>query len=72
MNFSAHDSNAKKTPVALRVFTGGVNAISGKADLHLNNEGEQSPPGKQTSQDHVCIPGQPWLDGFKISEEEVR
>ena len=59
-------------PVALRVFAGGVNTISGEVDLPLNNEEVQPAPRSQTSQEHVCIPGQPWLDGFNTSEDDVR
>lgn len=65
----------RATPIALRVFAGGVNSLSGQADI-LTDDGER--PVTEThssigvSQDYVVVPGQPWIDGFVAADHEVR
>lgn len=50
-------------PCAVKVAAGKINAISGAG---WSNELETYP------QDYAVIPDQPWLDGFKVSEELIR
>lgn len=71
MNFET-DRQRKVPPIALRVFAGGVNAISGDVDLPSASHSEKIATEDTKSQNYVCIPEQPWLDGFKTSENEVR
>ena len=50
-------------PMAIKIATGKVNAITG---FPLENVLSDEP------QDYMVIPEQPWLDGYKVSEQEVR
>ncbi len=74
LNFGTQGS---QDPVALRVFAGGVNGLSGQPDLgiSLETQGRSTAKGvteKDSEQDYVVVPGQPWLDGFVSSNREVR
>ncbi|KAL2018083.1 hypothetical protein VTK56DRAFT_1269 [Thermocarpiscus australiensis] len=51
--------------MALRVLMGGVNTISGEAKQSGDNFAGDT-------QDYIVIPGQKWLDGFRVSQNEVR
>lgn len=53
---------------AIRVFTGGVNAISGRA-WTADHGGKAK---QATSQDYIVVPQQPWLDGIVIDSDRVR
>ena len=50
-------------PIALQIATGLVCAVTGKPLQDTLNEHEQN---------YVVLPGQPWLDGFKTADGEVR
>jgi hypothetical protein len=50
-------------PIALQIATGLVCAVTGKPLQDTLNEHEQN---------YVVLPDQPWLDGFKTAEGEVR
>lgn len=50
-------------PIALQIATGLVCAVTGKPLQDTINEHEQN---------YVVLPDQPWLDGFKTAEGEVR
>ncbi|KIW73338.1 hypothetical protein PV04_01468 [Phialophora macrospora] len=58
--FSATDQG---NPFAIRVFVGGVNAISGRP---------WNAPRNAESQDYVTIPSQQWLDGIAVDRKTVR
>ncbi len=51
--------------IALRALAGGVNTLSGEAQQRQGN------PARDT-QDYIVVPGQKWLDGFRVSDSEVR
>lgn len=64
-----------KAPTAIRIFTGGVNGLSGRVDLRVDAEElgkEEQNVGLGATQDYLVAPGQPWLDGFVTSDGEVR
>lgn len=50
-------------PCAIKIAAGKINAVSGGAW----NNGLSADP-----QDYLVAPGQPWLDGFNVSEGQVR
>jgi hypothetical protein len=50
-------------PIALQIATGLVCAVTGKPLQDTLNEDEQN---------YVVLPDQPWLDGFKTADGEVR
>lgn len=61
----AHPEHGMAWPFALQIAAGGINAISGKTWQ----------PGSrlvQQPQDHVVVPGQPWLDGFSVGKGVIR
>ncbi len=50
-------------PFALKIATGKINAVSGKAwRIELDN----------SERDYVVVPEQPWLDGFCVAKDVVR
>jgi hypothetical protein len=50
-------------PVALKIAAGGICAVSG----------ERWAPGLRSErQNYVVLPGQPWLDGFRVAEGVIR
>lgn len=66
-------------PVAVRVFSGGVNSLTGLVDLNrtksrYENVGrtQEEREDAASCQDYVVVPGQPWLDGFASSDRTVR
>ncbi|KAG9000918.1 hypothetical protein FRB93_012523 [Tulasnella sp. JGI-2019a] len=61
-------------PVAIRVFAGGVNGLSGQVDLAKDGERpvKRRKTELETTQDYVVVPGQLWLDGFVSSDHEVK
>lgn len=69
INFRAKD------PFMIKVYAGGVNAVSGEHKLEtletkmrrLNLVSEN-----KNIQDYVVVPSQPWLDGFAVSPGVVR
>lgn len=51
-------------PFAVKIATGKINAVTGKAwngDLH-----------ERPQQDYVTVPGQPWLDGYCVEKGIIR
>eukprot|EP00466_Bigelowiella_natans_P010171 jgi/Bigna1/56286/estExt_Genewise1Plus.C_910035 len=54
---------------ALQVFTGKVNAVSGK--MHQKNEGLRREASGAT-QNYVSLPKQPWIDGYNCGNGYVR
>jgi hypothetical protein len=67
MSFSA------KRPFAIKIYVGGVNAISG---VPVNETPEAMMERLQTSekvkQDYVVLPDQPWLDGIASEDGRIR
>lgn len=61
----AHTQHGMAWPFAIQVAAGGVNVISGKP-------WQAGGPLVHQPQDHVVVPGQPWLDGFSVGEGMVR
>ncbi|KAG9022713.1 hypothetical protein FRB95_014284 [Tulasnella sp. JGI-2019a] len=61
-------------PVAVRVFAGGINGLSGQVDLATDGErpAKRRKTELETAQDYVVVPGQLWLDGFVSSDHEVK
>lgn len=65
LNFNSFrgDHFGKSYPVAIKIGTGKVCAVSGDEwNGHLN----------QDPQDYVVAPKQPWLDGYNVGEGKVR
>lgn len=63
INFEAHDVNSVEFPVAIKVATGKINAVTGSTwDPELQDD----------PQDYVVSPEQPWLDGYCVDEDLVR
>lgn len=60
-------SFSSKWPFALKIASGKVNAISGKA---WTNELEQN--SREEEQDYIVVPSQPWIDGFNVSKGVIR
>ena len=61
INFSGNHSSGY--PFAGKIAAGKINAVSGQP---WSNELDPD------SQDYVVIPGQPWLDGFNVTEDYIR
>jgi ubiquitin len=64
-----------KQPYAIKIYVGGVNAVSGEpavetAATKLRRQ-TQLREGKSV-QDYVVVPNQPWLDGIAVSPGKVR
>ncbi len=65
--------NAKE-PFALKIYTGGVNAISG---VPINESAEDmlkrlKLADNKVKQDYVVLPEQPWLDGIATDDGRIR
>lgn len=60
-----HPLHGVAWPFAIQVAAGGVNVLSGKP-------WQAGGPLVHQPQDHVVVPGQPWLDGFSVDEGIVR
>ncbi|KAI1742539.1 hypothetical protein F4680DRAFT_446104 [Xylaria scruposa] len=62
-------------PFAIRVFVGGINAVSG---FSMEERQEQAQKDAamvkhgQPIQDYMVVPGQPWLDGIVCEDGQVR
>ncbi|KAF2443479.1 ubiquitin-domain-containing protein [Karstenula rhodostoma CBS 690.94] len=82
--FPMHQSEAmwiefncsKDTAYHIKVYVGGVNAISGEPVIEtlatrLRRQ-EKFRRGKKSLQDYIVVPGQPWLDGIADSNGIVR
>lgn len=74
--FKNRDSLINNPPVAVRVFVGGINTITGSVDVvpgfgrYINvRDGDTE---KEGDQDYVTVPPQRWLDGFAASDSTVR
>lgn len=71
--FPMHQSEAmwisfsSEWPFAVKIASGKVNAVSGKA---WTNELEEAQEGE--TQDYIIVPSQPWLDGFNVSKGVIR
>ena len=63
LNFHSVNFDHPKLPVALKIGAGKINAVSGE---------KWSEGLAQDPQDHVVLPGQPWLDGFNVARGVVR
>ena len=57
---SNYDRNSAY-PVAIRIATGKVSALTGKTFVKALKEG-----------DYLVVPGQPWLDGFVVGDGFIR
>jgi hypothetical protein len=57
------EPNRTSYPFAIKIAAGKVNAITGAP---------WKPELDAAAQDYIVMPGQPWLDGFRISEDAVR
>ncbi|KAG8995286.1 hypothetical protein FRB93_001180 [Tulasnella sp. JGI-2019a] len=70
----SYNFNSIPKPVAIRVFTGGINGLSGQVDLvgDVEQPAKKRKTGLGMNQDYVVVPDQPWLDGFVSSDSEVR
>lgn len=63
------------SPFAIKLFVGGVNAISGKAVIQTTGSTSQLRADKATNkilQDYIVVPAQPWLDGIASSDGLVK
>ncbi|KAI1426196.1 hypothetical protein F5Y12DRAFT_784121 [Xylaria sp. FL1777] len=60
---------AARLPFAVRVFVGGINAVSGEPmDKRRNDVRERG----ESAQDYMVVPGQPWLDGIVCEDGKIR
>ncbi|EPS36191.1 hypothetical protein H072_10303 [Dactylellina haptotyla CBS 200.50] len=57
---------------AIKIFTGGVNAISGEPEFQRTNSEMEPWQYKQFRQDYIVVPGQIWLDGIATGSGKVR
>jgi hypothetical protein len=64
---------SSKEPFALKIYVGGVNAISG---IPINETPEAMMKrlklGGKVKQDYVVLPEQPWLDGIASEDGNIR
>ncbi|KAF2964262.1 hypothetical protein GQX73_g9313 [Xylaria multiplex] len=58
-----------RLPFAIRIFVGGINAVSG-LPMEAGEVGVRKKIAKV--QDYMVVPGQPWLDGIVCADGEVR
>ena len=63
LNFDSFGNEHPNLPVAVKIGTGKINAVSGLKW----SEGLSGKP-----QGYVVIPDQPWLDGFNVGKDTVR
>lgn len=69
--FNFSNSN-KDLPVAIKILTGGINAITGEKEDNANRcILKKNNPVTKSGQNYLVVPGQPWLDGFKGKDENV-
>ncbi len=59
LNFSSREG----LPVALRICTGKIDAVTGEAWSHDLSDDPQN---------YVVLPNQPWLDGYKVASDAIR
>lgn len=65
---------SSQKPFALKIYTGGVNAISG-VPINESNEdmlARLKRTNGKVKQDYVVLPDQPWLDGIASDDGRIR
>jgi hypothetical protein len=59
-------------PFAIRIFAGGVNAISGSLWNTCPQMTKTNPYTYAEEKDYVAVPPQLWLDGFAVNQQTVK
>jgi ubiquitin len=60
-----------KRPFAVKVYVGGVNAISGESKVETLQQSKENTSAKKCTQDYIVPPLQYWLDGIAKRDGKV-